>query len=254
MARSSFTNRVGCLTGALGMLLMMSAPMASFAGERAPVASPSGESRYSGRPIEADCHQYCLPPGYTLEQPRVPDAGPVQGEWVHESPAPVRQDDGYRQSTSGGDAYSYQRREEGYGWQASHEESYGYEDGYAYQDQYDDAEEGYDDRQAPPCQPRYDNRGRVLQSCGEIQLSDGFFYGATGGVGPDYIDAGGGGGGGGIAYASSGSSSGASAFASARASVGVSIRIGGGRGGHPGKPGGGGGGGHPGKGGCGCGH
>jgi hypothetical protein len=122
--------------------------------------------------------------------------------------------------------------------EARYEEDYYEEELYA--DEYW-AEDRYDDRRhQKPCHPRLDERGRAIETCGEIRLSDSFFWGG-GGVGPEYIDAGGGGGGGGFAYAGSE----ASAYASARASVGVSIRIGGKRG-HGGKPG------HPPKGGGGC--
>ncbi|HYE44752.1 MAG TPA: hypothetical protein VEA44_03160 [Caulobacter sp.] len=187
----------------------------------------------------------------------------------------------YRRAEASGERYSYERREtggygyadesawadDGYGYRDGrasadgdrddyrYENGRGYEEGYRYEAGYDDRyEEGryeeerwVDDRRdghrgpKRKCQPRHDDRGRAIETCGEVRLSDSFFWGG-GGVGPEYIDAGGGGGGG-FAYAGAGAS--ASAYASARASVGVSIRIGGKRG-HGGKPG------HPPKGGGCC--
>ncbi|RYF95419.1 MAG: hypothetical protein EON95_01560 [Caulobacteraceae bacterium] len=207
---------------------------------------------------EVNCQGYCLPPGYRIEDPA--EAAPPyddQGDgYVGE---PAYQDDqayvaepGYREEPggyvgepvyrdepvrTGGEFYA--EREDRYGARrTSYEERGGYSWGYEERGGWDRRDEQYDGWGGQRCRQRYDARGRLLDSCGEVRLSDSFFWGG-GGVGPEYIDGGSGGGGGGYAEASAG----AGAYASARASVGVSIRIGG-RGGHKG-------GGHKGGGGCG---
>lgn len=148
----------------------------------------------------------------------------------------------------GGARYGYDVYEggrlTGYGWGYSERRDERYETR-------DDRDYGRRGRDCPD--ERYERRRddeRRWKDCkgsGQIRLSEGFFWG-SGGVGPEYI--GGGEGGGGVVVVG-GAGAGASAYASASASASVSIRIGGGRRGHPGKPGGG----HPGKpcGGCGSG-
>ncbi|WGM40982.1 hypothetical protein [Caulobacter sp. NIBR1757] len=170
---------------------------------------------------QVNCQGYCLPPGYVIEDPYAPRAQP-----------PVHYEERVGEPV-------YQDEEDRYGASRTYEESSGYSWGYEERGGWERHDEG--DWGREPCRQRFDAQGRMIESCGEIRLSDSFFWGG-GGVGPEYIDGGGGGGGGG-AYAEAGA--GASAYASARASVGVSIRIGG-RGGHKG--------GHGGKGGCGCKH
>lgn len=172
---------------------------------------------------EVNCQGYCLPPGYRIEEPvRYEEPGGYDGE-------PVYHDEQVR---TGGPVYA--EREDRYGARrTSYEESGGYSWGYEERGEWERRDDSHDGWDREPCRRRYDDRGRVLESCGEIRLSDSFFWGG-GGVGPEYIDAGGGGGGGGYAVAGAG----ASAYASASASVGVSIRIGG-RGGHKGGHGGG---------------
>jgi hypothetical protein len=190
------------------------------------------------------CRAYCLPPGYTLEpSSEPPPPAGYDGRPVGDPGVDYRYTDG---SHARDDRYGERRTWEG-------ESRYVEEGQWSYARE-DYSDEGYDDRRddAYRC-PRSRDERDDRSACGEIRLSDGFFYGATGGVGPDYIDAGGGGGGG-YVMVGGGANAGAGAYASARASVGVSIRIGGrrGGGGHPEKPGGG----HPpkGGGGCGCGH
>ncbi len=178
-----------------------------------------------GAPVggQVNCEGYCLPPGYVIEDP-------YQDERIRTGETPLEED-----------RYSERR--------TIYEERGGYSWGYGTRGDGDRRAEGWDHRDREDegrdrCRQRFDAQGRMIESCGEIRLSDSFFWGG-GGVGPEYIDAGGGGGGGGYVEAGAG----ASAYASARASVGVSIRIGG-RGGHKGGSRGG----HGGKGGCGCGH
>lgn len=180
---------------------------------------------------EVNCQGYCLPPGYRIEEPvRYEERG---GGYVGE---PAYHDE---EARTGGPLYA--EREDRYdARRTSYEErggySWGYEErgGWDRRDEWDRDRHDRDDWGRERCRQRYDDRGRLLESCGEIRLSDSFFWGG-GGVGPEYIDGGGGGGGGGYAEAGAG----ASAFASARASVGVSIRIGGKRGHGGGKPHGG---------------
>ena len=208
----------------------------------------SETSERDGAPVQGqvNCQGYCLPPGYTIEDPNGPRDQPAPQPPVHDAGVghgyvaePVYQDEEVR--TGGGLVYA--EREDRYGARRTYEERGGYSWGYEAREERHD--EGRGDWGREPCRQRLDDRGRVIESCGEIRLSDSFFWGG-GGVGPEYIDAGGGGGGGGYVEAGAG----ASAYASARASVGVSVRIGG-RGGHKG----GGKGGHGGKGGgCGCKH
>lgn len=167
-----------------------------------------------------------------------------------------RSDSRYAEEAWAGDDRYAERRaweEEDEGFRYRREES-GWREASA--DHYDDRDRGWDNaRDDLACErprdrradDRHDDHGRH-DGCGEIRLPGSFFYGATGGVGPEYIDAGGGGGG--VVIVGGSAGAGASAYASARASVGVSIRIGGGGRGRPGRPGGG----HPLKGGCGCGH
>ena len=175
---------------------------------------------------QVNCQGYCLPPGYVIEDPYAPriEQPPVHYEETVEEPV-------------------YQGEDDRYGARRTYEESSGYSWGYEDRGGWERPDEGETDWGREPCRQRFDAQGRMIESCGEIRLSDSFFWGG-GGVGPEYIDGGGGGGG---VYAEAGA--GASAYASARASVGVSIRIGGG-GGHKGGPKGG----HGGKGGCGCKH
>jgi hypothetical protein len=188
---------------------------------------------------EVNCQGYCLPPGYRIEEPvRYEErGGGYVGEPAHyEEPRgyagePVYHDEEVR---TGGPLYA--DREDRYGARrTSYEERGGYSWGYEERGGWE-RRDGWDrdDWGRERCRQRYDERGRLVESCGEIRLSDSFFWGG-GGVGPEYIDGGGGGGGGGYAEAGAG----ASAFASARASVGVSIRIGGKRGHGGGKPHGG---------------
>jgi hypothetical protein len=210
---------------------------------------------------EVNCQGYCLPPGYRIEEPvRYEDrGGGYVGEPAHyEEPRasvgePVYRDEPartggpliYDRPYAGEPAYHdeevrtggplYADREDRYGARrTSYEERGGYSWGYEERGGWE-RRDGRDreDWGRERCRQRYDDRGRLLESCGEIRLSDSFFWGG-GGVGPEYIDGGGGGGGG---YAEAGA--GATAFASARASVGVSIRIGGKRGHGGGKPHGG---------------
>lgn len=173
---------------------------------------------------EVNCQGYCLPPGYRIEEPvRYEEPRGYVGE-------PVYHDEEVRIGGS-----SYAAREDRYGAsRTSYEEGGGYSWGYEERGGWERRDDwGREDWGREPCRQRYDERRRLLESCGEIRLSDSFFWGG-GGVGPEYIDGGGGGGGG---YAEAGA--GASAYASARASVGVSIRIGGKRGHGGGKPHGG---------------
>lgn len=189
---------------------------------------------------EVNCQGYCLPPGYKIEEPvRYEERGDgYVGEPAHyEEPRGYVDEPVYHheEARTGGPLYA--EREDRYGARrTSYEESGGYSWGYEERSGWegrDDGYDGYDSWDREPCRQRYDERGRLIESCGEIRLSDSFFWGG-GGVGPEYIDGGGVGGGG---YAEAGA--GASAYASARASVGVSIRIGGKRGHGGGKPHGG---------------
>ena len=222
------------LLGAAALLAL--GPVAAQAGDRYGPEVSAGDEAYAYR--------------------RAAESGEQYSYQRREGEAPADTGCAYRPRDRSDDAYtcweaaeSVRRHGDRGGFRqedARHYEGGGrYEEGYyeeeLYADEYwaDDGEDRYADRRHhKPCQPRFDERGRAVESCGEIRLSDSFFWGG-GGVGPEYVDAGGGGGG--IAYAGSE----ASAFASARASVGVSIRIGGKRG-HGGKPG------HPPKGGGGC--
>jgi hypothetical protein len=186
---------------------------------------------------EVNCQGYCLPPGYRIEEPvRYEDrGGGYVGEPAHyEEPRGYAGEPVYRDGEvrTGGPLYA--EREDRYGARrTAYEERGGYSWGYEERGGWERRDDDYDGWDRERCRQRYDDRGRLVESCGEIRLSDSFFWGG-GGVGPEFIDGGGGGGGGGYAEAGAG----ASAFASARASVGVSIRIGGKRG-HGGKPHGG---------------
>lgn len=192
-----------------------------------------------GAPVrgQVNCQGYCLPPGYVIEDP-----------YQRAEPPPVQYDD---RETYVGEPVIENDREDRYGaGRTAYEERGGYSWGYeARGGESREARWEYSDRDdwgREPCRQRFDGQGRMIESCGEIRLSDSFFWGG-GGVGPEYIDGGGGGGGG--VYVEAGAGASASAYASARASVGVSVRIGG-RGGYKGGHKGGGGG-HGGKGGCG---
>lgn len=218
------------------------APGAAHAGDRyGPQVSAGGEA-YAYRRTATSGEQYSYerreseaPAGCA---PRHRDASDDAYTCWEAAESVRRHDD------QGGDRRQDERRyEESDGYEeARYEEGYYEEELYADEYWADDRDDHYDRRRHKPCQPRYDDRGRAVERCGEVRLSDGFFWGG-GGVGPEYIDAGGGGGG--VVYAGAGAS--ASASASAHASVGVSIRIGGGKRGHGGgKPG------HPPKGGGGC--
>lgn len=189
-----------------------------------------------GAPVrgEVNCEGYCLPPGYTIEDPYRPAPPPA---YIAEPPR-YEESVQFREPVRTGGGLVYERddrygarREVVYEERSSTEWSYEDRGAWRYED------EDYD-RSPERCRPKYDRQGRMLEDCGELRLADSFFWGG-GGVGPEYIDAGGGGGGGGYAEAGAG----ASAYASARASVGVNIRIGGRgghKGGHGGKKGGGG--------------
>lgn len=201
------------------------------------------EGEQTRRGDGASCRAYCLPPGYTLEPSSEPQPPPgYEGrpvgdpgvDYIYTDGAAARDDQYGERRTWRADAASQAEtyREESFSARAEGRDR-GWRD---------------DDQDVYRCDREDDDRDRRDgRACGEIRLSDSFFYG-TGGVGPEYIDAGGGGGGGAVVFAGAGA--GASAYASARSSVGVSIRIGGGGRGRPGRPGGG----HPPKGGCGCGH
>lgn len=188
-------------------------------------------------------------------------AGDDDAERPARTGGPLYADEGYGR----GDAYAYRERGGGSGYRREEYRSEGYsgryEDGEYREERWAGGggyEEGYGWRDDERGGERRVKRKWTCANApvekawkmgcpgaGELRLSGDFFYGATGGVGPEYID-GGGGGGGGVAVAGAGA--GAGAFAYAQAGASVNIRIGGGkRRGHPGKPG------HPPKGGGGCG-
>ncbi len=200
--------------------------------------SESGASL--GAPVrgQVNCQGYCLPRGYVIEDP-----------YQRAEPPLVRYED---RGAYVGEPLIEEDREDRYGARrTTYEERGGYSWGYETRGAGERRAESWDHQEREdwgrePCRQRFDAQRRMIESCGEIRLSDSFFWGG-GGVGPEYIDGGGGGGGG--VYAEAGAGGSASAYASARASVGVSVRIGG-RGGHNGGHKGGGGG-HGGKGGCG---
>ncbi|MBI1407772.1 MAG: hypothetical protein GC145_16790 [Caulobacter sp.] len=242
---------------ALAALILLT-PAGAWAGDRYGVdggrEATEVSDAYAYRRVEGsrggECRAYCLPPGYRLEPSREGPPPPgYDGRPVADPGVDYRytdgtwaRDDRYGERRVWGEARTESRyRREESGWREASGDRYDdryegrYDDG-----DWDDGDWTYDDRGGLACErpARGRDRGGDYDDhagCGELRLPGSFFYGATGGVGPDYIDAGGG----------------ASAYASARASVGVSIRIGGGRG-RPGRPGGG----HPprGGGGCGCGH
>lgn len=242
---------------ALGAILLtptLAVAADRYGAERA-VEAQGGQayaSCHTGQIVERDERRE----GADCYYPVDPREGEVYGErretggGLYAGPPPEdhgyddRYEDEYGEGYERESGYRYadeRRYEEGYRYEAGYDERWTEED-----ERWDRQDEAYayraEKRRHKTCEPRFDERGRAVETCGEVRLSDSFFWGG-GGVGPEYIDAGGGGGG--VVYAGAGAS--ASASASAQASVGVSIRIGGGKRGHGGgKPG------HPPKGGGCC--